>query len=277
MARGRGINGAPGQTARTDGRSGKPRMVDQRDSLAREIDEELRREQLFKLWERYGIHAVAAAVLVVAGIGGYKYYEHRRAMAAEAAGASLTLATREAGQNKKAEAQKTLEGLAATAPGGYAVIARLRLAAAERDAGKTAEAAAAFEAIAKESGVDPLLSDYAQLQAATLRLDGASWTDMQNRLNGLAVDGNAWRFSARELLGLAAQKAGKTDEARTEFTRLLSDRGTPPGIAERARIMLAMLTEAELAGAPRQTAPAPQAAPANEDKAKAKPVDKKTK
>ena len=81
-------------------------------------------------------------------------------------------------------------------------------------AGKTAEAVAAFEAIAKESGVDPLLADYAALQAAMLRLDSASWTDMQNRLNGLAADGNAWRFSARELLGLAAQKAGKTEEAR---------------------------------------------------------------
>lgn len=252
-------------------------MVDQRDSLAREIDEELRREQLLKLWEKYGLYAVAAAILVIAGIGGFKYYEHRRMAAAEAAGASLMLATREAGQNKKAEAQKTLEGLAANAPASYAMIARLRLAAAERDAGRTAEAATAFEAIAKDGSVDPLLSDYAQLQAATLRLDSASWTDMQNRLNSLAADGNPWRFSARELLGLAAQKAGKTDEARTEFTRLLTDRGTPPGIAERARIMLAMLTETELAGAPKQTAPAPSAAPGNEDKAKAKPADKKTK
>ena len=111
-------------------------MVDQRDSLAREIDEELRREQMLKLWERYGIHLIAAAVLVIAGIGGYKYYEHRRAIAAEAAGANLTLATREAGQNKKAEAQKTLEGLAATAPAGYAVIARLRLAAARARRGQ---------------------------------------------------------------------------------------------------------------------------------------------
>src|SRR4026209_42964 len=136
-------------------RGAKPRMVDQRDSLAREIDEELRREQLLKLWERYGIHLVAVAVLLIGGIGGYKYYEHRRALAAEAAGASLVMAAREAAQNKKAEAQKVLEGIATNAPAGYAVIARLRLAAAERDAGKTAEAAAAFEAIAKESSVDP--------------------------------------------------------------------------------------------------------------------------
>jgi hypothetical protein len=59
---------------------------------------------------------------------------------------------------------------------------------------------------------------------------------------------------------------------------LLGDRGTPPSIAERARIMLAMLTEAELAGVPKPEAtPAPKAAPVGEDKAKAKPADKKTK
>jgi len=253
-------------------------MVDQRDSLAREIDEELRREQLLKLWERYGIYVIAAATLVIVGIGGFNYYDHRRALAAEAAGARLSMATRESMQSKKAEVQKALEDIAATAPAGYAVLARMRLAAAERDAGKTAEAAAAFEAIAKERGIDPLIADYAQLQAAMLRLDGASWTDMQNRLNGLAADGNAWRFSARELLGLAAHKAGKADEARAEFQRLLTDRGTPPSIAERARVMLAMLTEAELASVPAPAAvPTPQAAPVGEDKAKAKPADKKSK
>ena len=256
-------------------------MTDQRDSLAREIDEELRREQLLKMWEKYGIHIVAAVVLVIAGIGGYKYYDYRRALAAEAAGARLALATRDTVQDRKAEAQKALEEVAATGPGGYAVLARLRLAAASRDAGKTTEAAAAFEAIAKEGGVDPLLADYAQLQAAMLRLDGASWTDMQNRLNGLAADGNAWRFSARELLGLAAHKAGKADEARKEFQRLLGDRNTPQSIAERARVMMAMLTEAELTGAPTPgaspTAPPQKSPQAEDDKGKAKAAGKKAK
>ena len=222
-------------------------MTDQRDSLAREIDEELRREQLLKLWEKYGTYIIAAAVLIIGGIGGFKYYEHRRGVAAEVAGARFSAAAREAAQDKKTEAQKVLEEVAASAPYGYAALARLRLAAGEREAGKTAQAVSAFEAIAKERGLDPLLADYARLQAAMLRLDSADWTDMQNRLNDLAVDGNAWRFSARELLGLAAQKAGKTEEARTQFTRLLGDRNTPPSIGERARMMLAMLTEAELA------------------------------
>ena len=247
-------------------------MTDQRDSLAREIDEELRREQLLKLWEQYGTYIIAAAVLIIAGIGGFKYYEHRRIVAAETAGARFTAAAREAAQDKKTDAQKALEQVAANAPAGYAALARLRLAAGDREAGRTAQAASAFEAIAKERGLDPLLADYAQLQAAMLRLDSSSWTEMQNRLNDLAADGNAWRFSARELLGLAAQKAGKTEEARTQFQRLLGDRNTPPSIGERARIMLAMLTETELANAP----PASVTAPAPEPKAPA-PDDKKAK
>ena len=115
-----------------------------------------------------------------------------------------------------------------------------------------------------------------------LRLDGASWTDMQNRLNDLAAESNPWRFSARELLALAAHKAGKSTEARQEFQKLLGDRNTPPSIAERARVMMAMLTESELA---RITTPAAEVdkaqptapAPPGEDKVKAKPADKKAK
>jgi hypothetical protein len=236
-------------------------MIDQKDSLAREVDEELRREQLLKLWERYGTYVIAAVVVIIAGIGVYKYVENRRQLAAEAAGASLALAARDAATNKDADAEKVLEGIAATGPVGYATLARLRLAGALREAGKVDEAVSAYDAAGKASGVDPLLSGYAELQAASLRLDRAGWTEMQNRLNPLTAETNAWRFSARELLALAAQKAGKTEEAREEYQHLLGDRGTPPSIAERVRVMMAMLTEAKLAKTPPPQAPLAPVAP----------------
>ncbi|MGE0848214.1 MAG: tetratricopeptide repeat protein [Hyphomicrobiaceae bacterium] len=246
-------------------------MTDQRDSFAREIDEELRRDQLLKLWEKYGTHAVAAAALVILGVVGFKYYEQRRVAASEAAGDRFTAAARAAAQDKSADAQKSMEQLAASGPASYAALARIRLAAADREAGKTEQALAVFEAISKQSGIDPILADYARLQAATLRVDTADWTEMQNRLNPLVADGNAWRFSARELLALAAQKAGRSEDARTEFQKLAADRDTPPSIRERARVMLAMLTEKELAKA------SPQNPPASDDKAKAGTTDGKSK
>ena len=103
-----------------------------------------------------------------------------------------------------------------------------------------------------------------------LRLDAANWTDMQNRLNDLAAEGNAWRFSARELLGLAAYKAGKTDEARQEFQRLMSDRSTPQSIAERARIMMGVIRRPRPPKSLPQAPEKPADAPAESDtKAKA--------
>jgi len=236
-------------------------MTDQRDSLAREVDEELRREQLLKLWEKYGTYLVAAIALIVVGVGGVKYYQYRTAAAAEAAGARLAAATR--APESSADAQKILQEIGTSGPAGYATLARLRLAAADREAGRLAEAAAAYEAIASGGTSDPLLADYARLQAASLKLDTAGFTDIQNRLNDLAADGNPWRASARELLGLAALKAGKTEEARQQFQRLLSDRDTPASISERARIIMGMLTEAELSA---PAAAPPGAPPSTPDK-----------
>jgi hypothetical protein len=251
-------------------------MVDQRDQLSREVDEELRREQLLKLWEQYGTYAIAVAVLIIVGIGGVKYYQYRDTLAAQAAGSRLVAATHQA-PDKAQEVRKELETIAATSPTGYATLARLRIAATDSAAGKTLEAATEFESIAKDGGVDPLLKDYAKLQAAMLRLDTANWTDMQNRLNDLAAEGNPWRYSARELLGLAAYKAGRAEEARQEFQRLMSDRATPQGIAERARMMMGVLAQAELT----KTAPVPEqpveTPVAPEPKTKTKPEGKKQK
>ena len=44
---------------------------------------------------------------------------------------------------------------------------------------------------------------------------------------------------------MAAYKAGRQAEARNYFQRLVADRPTPPGIVERARIMMAVLSEAD--------------------------------
>src|SRR5262245_42939885 len=128
-------------------------MADTKDMLAREIDEELRREQLLKIWEKYGTYILLAALLVVIGVGGYKYNDYRRAQASEAAGDRFVFAIRDAAVKKTAEAQKAFESMAAAGPTGYATLARLRLANAERVAGNMVKAAAAYDAIAKDSTV----------------------------------------------------------------------------------------------------------------------------
>lgn len=253
------------------------------EAFEKEVDEELQREWLSQLWEQYSAYIVGAAVALVLGVGIYKFVESRRQAAAEAAGAQYVAAVKLLAEGK---ADAGAEALAAVAKNssGLGAVARLRLAAADATAGKTDVALAKYEAIAAERGLDPILTDFARLQTAMLTLDTAPLADIQAKLGSLASENNPWRYNAMELLGLAALKAGKTDEARAQFEKLIGDQAVPQGIAERARIVMGSLVAADLAktAAPAQPAPAqpvqpqaPQAAPAQQAPAPASPPAKK--
>jgi hypothetical protein len=252
-------------------------MAEPKDALSREIDDELRRERLLKLWDKYGTYILAAALAVVVGVGGVKYVDNRRQQDNQAASVRYIVALRDFAISKSADAQKSLEELVAAAPAGYATLSRLRLAAYDQSAGNTTEAVSAYEDIAKDGSIDPILGDYARLQVAMLKLDTASFTDLKNRLTPLSADRNPWRYSARELLGMAAYKSGRAAEARNHFQRLLTDRTAPPGITERARIMLSVLAEGDPSKVPaaeKSESPA-KSEPAKDDKSKSKAADKK--
>ena len=89
-----------------------------------EVDEELRREQLKKIWDRYSALIIAAAVLVVAAVGGWRGYQSVEAKKSAVAGSAFEAAAVLADQNKSAEAEAAFTKLAATAPSGYRGICR---------------------------------------------------------------------------------------------------------------------------------------------------------
>ena len=94
-----------------------------------EVDEEVRREQLKKLWDKYSIFIIAAVVLIVAAVGGWRGYQYLEAKKAAEAGAAFEKAAELSEQNKHAEAEAAFTELAAKAPSGYRMLARLRAAA----------------------------------------------------------------------------------------------------------------------------------------------------
>ena len=243
-------------------------MVDKDDALIREVHEELRREQWAKLWDRYGTYALGVALALIAVMGGYRVWEAKQLARSEAAGAEYTEALRLTATGKADEAAKKLESLATSGPGGYAALAELQRAGSLLKSSRPADALAVFEKISKDGAVESMLRDFASIQAATLRLGEADFTEMQNRLTPLKAAGNTWRHNAHELLGLAAIKAGKLDDARAALGALLGDPETPQGALERARVMLGSIAASELAkaagdaAAPAAAATAPASAPA---------------
>lgn len=233
-------------------------MANDGDSLLREVDEELRREKMERLWQRYNGLILGAAAVVIAGVAGYKFLESRRLSATYTAGSQFNAAVELANQNKREEAVKAFQHIAETGPHGYASLAKLHIAGAYVKDGKTAEAVAAFDALAADPSVDQLLKNFAQLQAASLRMDQADFTEMQNRLNSLTGESSPYKVSARELLGFAAFKAGKLEEARKLLEPLLIDPNATRAIQDRIKIVMAEIASAELAkeAPPQATEPA---------------------
>jgi hypothetical protein len=222
-------------------------MADNHDALSREVDEELRREQLAKLWERYGTYMIGAAVALVLAVAGYKWNEQRQITAAEAAGARFEAATNLVADGKAEEATRAFTEMARDAPSGYAALASLKAAGGLAAAGKKAEAVAAYDALARDSSADRMLRDFARLQAAALKVGEADFTEMQNRLTPLVGDKAPWRFPARELMAMAALKAGKPEEARTMLEPMIGDPAVPASLAERARLYMGRVVAAEQA------------------------------
>ncbi len=235
-------------------------MSDDRDSLLREVDQELRRDQMTKIWERYSSVILTVAALIPLSVMGYQIYQGRQIAAIETAGSEFVAAVKLSDEQKGDEAVKALEKIALGGSSGYAALAKLELAGAYAKAGKATEALAAYETLGKEASADPLLKSYAQLQAASLRLGDADFTEIQNRLTPLSGPDGVFKITANELLGLAAFKAGKLDEARKYLEPLLIDPKASRAIQDRVKIVMAEIAQSEIAKAPAPAAPG--AAPA---------------
>lgn len=234
-------------------------MVDKNDALFREVEEELRREQFQKIWNRYGTYIIALAVLIIAVVAGAKLWEAQRIAASNAAGAEYETATELLADGKTEDAAKALQALAANGPKGYAALSTLAEAGAYLKLDRRQDALTAFDKLADDPTADRHLADFARIQAASLRLGEADFTEMENRLKPLVADGNPWRLTARELLGTAALKAGKRDEARTILMPLLADPDLTRSASERINRLMAEVAGSELATQPANDTAAPAA------------------
>ncbi len=205
-----------------------------------EVDEEVRRDQLKKLWDRYSIYLIAAAILIVGGIGAWRGYEYWVAKKAAAAGAAFETAVTLSEQGKHAEAATAFANVVIEAPDGYRVLARFR-AAAELAQGKSDDAVKAYDDLAADSSLGATWQDLAGLRAGMLLVDSASFADMRRRLEPLAEPTRTFRHTARELLALAAWRNHDLTAARRYIDLIASDAETPPGARARVDVLSGLI------------------------------------
>ncbi|MBN8940932.1 MAG: tetratricopeptide repeat protein [Rhizobiales bacterium] len=203
-----------------------------------EVEEDLRRARFEKFWQKYWPVMAALAAVVILVIGGWRFYEWRQEQQSAAAGARFEAAMRLSRTNG-AEAEAQFATIAADAPSGYRILARLRqateLASRDKPAG-----VAAFDAIAADSGIGSVLQDVARIRAGYLLVDTASQADVARRVEPLTAAGLPFRHSARELMALAAMRAGDKAGVDKWLQAIQADQETPQGVRGRAELIAAV-------------------------------------
>jgi hypothetical protein len=215
-----------------------------------EVDEEVRRDRMLKLWKRFGPILIGAVVLFIAGMAGKIYWDQWREGLRIAESDRYQRAVALMTQGDADAGAPILEDLGKNSKFGYKLLARLQLAAELARAGKRDEALAAYDAIAGEGGAERRYRDYAALMAASLTIDQGDFDGAAARLQPLMAEGAPWAFSAKELYGTALYLKGDIGGAEGVFSELLADPKTPADMQGRAKEMLLVLEAAAGAAKP---------------------------
>ena len=214
------------------------------DSFIREVNEELRQDQMQAIWKRYGWVLISAAVAVVIATAGYRAWDWYVSSQANASGDRFLQALTLSAEGKTAESAAELEALQKDGYGSYPLLARMRAATLLAQDGKVDEAVKAFDEVAADGSVTDAIRAMASLRAAMLLVDHGTYEDVARRAEPLSADSSELRHSAREALGLAAWKAGRSGDALKLFQQITADKGAPANLRQRATIMSELINGA---------------------------------
>ena len=230
--------------------------------IFREVDEDLRKERYSNLWKKYGWVVIALALLIVAVTAGYRGYQYFEERASAEAGARFQGAQNLFADGEREEALSVLASIAADGSSAYEDLAKFQLAGLA-DNLPAEERARMFLSLAEDQSLPSAARDLARVRAGYILLDTASREDVVSALEPINSDDNAFRSSVREILALAAYKAGDREAALDLFTQILSDGAAPRTITSRAEAYLDVIAghEANVLTLPAEAEPAPEVSP----------------
>jgi len=219
------------------------------EAFLREVDENLRRDQLTGLARKWGTAGAIVVGLLLIGLAAFLWWRNHRLEQAGQDGEQLVQVLAAADVGSASPNDPRLVALAKSPRDGYRALARLTQAnlTAKDD---PAAAAKAYQAIADDADLPQAMRDLATVRAVTLHFDSLPPAEVVAKLKPLAIVNNPWFGSAGEMTAMAYLKMNRKDLAAPLFAAIARDNDAPVGLRGRAAGMATALGQDVAAIAP---------------------------
>lgn len=202
------------------------------ESFIDEVNEEVRRDQLFGYFRKYGWLAVAAVVVLVGGAAWTEYERAKERAAAEATGDAIIEAlSLDAPQDVLA----ALEGLTPNA------VTLMLAASAAQEAGDVEGAVQILNKVAAGEDFSQLYKELATLKIVSLSEGKTSVEERLELLRPLAEAGRPFALLAKEQIAMVQIESGDKVAALDTLGEILKDAAVTQGLRDRSQQMIVAL------------------------------------
>jgi len=213
----------------------------QEEAFLREVDEELRRDELIKLWRRWGRVLVVLIVLGLAAFAGVLWWQQHKQTVAGTEGEKFNTAINSLADGKADAAKVPLAELAKSDSAGYRALAKISQANLLMQANDLKGAAAKFAEVTADTSLPQPYRDLALVRQTSVEYDSLKPEAVIARLRPLAIKGSPWFGSAGEMVAAAYLAQGKRAAAGALYGEIAKSTTVPETIRQRAVQMAGVL------------------------------------
>jgi hypothetical protein len=204
------------------------------ETFVREVEENLRRDQVVDFWKNYGGWVAAGVVLFLLASGGFIYWQNYKVQRSEKQVEQLSDIFKNIGSGNTTSARKQLDELSNSGSKGVRATALFTGAAVALQQNDVKTATAKYREIAGDSSIPQPYRDVALIRQTALEFDRLNPAEVIARLQPMTKPGSPWFGSAGEMTALALIKQGKKSEAAQLFAAIAKDKNVPDSIRGRS-------------------------------------------
>ena len=214
------------------------------DSFIKEVNEDLKNDQLRLVWKKYGLYIIIAVALILTVTVSFESIKAWRIKQNEAWSDTYAYALSLQNQGRFDESIEVLQRMKSEGGGIYADIAKVQISNVLFDQGKINEAVALLQVLAKDKKLNKQMHNVVIIKLASYKVDTAPAEEVIELLKPLIEENGAWTDIAKEMLAILYIRENNFDQAREIYYDILNTPNIDEELSRRVKDMLSVLNEA---------------------------------